>query len=60
MLSFITPKVVLFPEICRVKKFLSLTSRHSRLCIRIYIFNLKSKQQEDEKEKKLNKKREYL
>ena len=38
-------KVVLFPEISRVKIFLSLTRPHSRMCIRIYIFNLKNKKQ---------------
>ena len=31
-------KVVLFPEIGRVKKFLSLTRPHSRMCIRLYIY----------------------
>ena len=31
-------KVVLFPEIGRVKKILSLTRPHSQICIRIYIF----------------------
>ena len=34
-------KVVLFPEIGRVKYFLSLTRPHSRMCIKIYIFNFK-------------------
>ena len=33
--------VVLFPEIGQVKSLLSLTCPHSRMCIRIYIFNLK-------------------
>ena len=37
-------KVVLFSEIGRVKNFLSFTRPHSRMCIRIYIFNLKTKQ----------------
>ena len=36
-------KVVLFPEIGRVKIFLSLTSPPSRVCIRIYIFCFKQK-----------------
>ena len=34
-------KVVLFPELARVKTFLSLTGPHSRMCIRIYIFKFK-------------------
>ena len=34
-------KVVLFPEIGRVKSFLLLTRLHSRICIRTYIFNFK-------------------
>ena len=34
-------KVVLFPEIGRVKSFLLLTHLHSRICIRTYIFNFK-------------------
>ena len=34
-------KVVLFPEIGRMKKILSLTRPHSQMCIRIYIFNFK-------------------
>ena len=37
-------KIVSFPEIDRVKKFLSLTRPHSRICIRIYIFNFKKQQ----------------
>ena len=36
-------KVVFFPEIGRVKNILSLTRPHSRMCIRIYIFNFKNK-----------------
>ena len=36
-------KVVLFPEIDRIKIFLSLTRPLNRMCIRIYIFNLKKK-----------------
>ena len=50
-------KVVLFPEIS-----LSLPHPHSRMCIRINIFNFKKakpKQQEDKTQKKLKKKREY-
>ena len=39
-------KVVLFAEIVLVKKFLSLTRPHSRMCIRINIFNFKNKIQE--------------
>ena len=31
-------KVILFPEIGRVKTFLLLTRPHSQMCIRIYIF----------------------
>ena len=34
-------KVVLFPEIDRVKFFSSLTRPHSRMCIRIHVFNFK-------------------
>ena len=52
-------KLVLFPEIGRMKLFLSLTRLHSRMCIRIYIFNFK-KQEYKKKQKKLKKKREYL
>ena len=48
-------KVVLFPEIGRVKNVLSLTRPHSRMCIRIHIFNLKK-----QTNKKVKKKREYL
>ena len=36
-------KVILFPEITLVKMFLSFIHPHSRVCIRIYIFNLKKK-----------------
>ena len=36
-------KVVLFPEIGRVKILLSLTCLRSRTCSGIYIFNLKTK-----------------
>ena len=50
--------VVLFPEIDRVKKFLSLTHRqHSRMCIRIYIFNFKEKRRkakETKEEKRIS------
>ena len=50
-------KVVLFPEIGRVKIFSSLTGPHSRMCIRIYIFCFKQKNThtETKKQKKLNK-----
>ena len=37
-------KVVMFPEIGRVKFFWSLTRPHSRMCIRIYIFHFKTQQ----------------
>ena len=41
--------------------FLSLTRPHSRMCIRIYIFNLKKQKiKNQKKQKKLMKKREYL
>ena len=42
-------------EIGRVKTFLSLTRRHSRMCITIYIFNFK-KQIKKQKEQKCKKK----
>ena len=67
----VSKKVVLFPEIGRVKKFLSLTRLHSRMCIRIHTFNFKkqqtnketSKQKKNKNQKeqnKLKKKKEYL
>ena len=37
-------KVVLFPEIGRVKMFLSLTRPHNQMCVRIYVFKLKKQQ----------------
>ena len=37
--SNIVKKIVLFPEVDRVKMFLILTRPHSQICIRIYIFN---------------------
>ena len=46
-------KVVLFPEIGRVKIVLSLTRSHSRMCIRIYIFNFK-KQTNKQKKNNIN------
>ena len=46
-------KVVLFPEIGRVKIFISLTRPHSRMCMAIYIFNFKKQTN------KQKKKREY-
>ena len=64
-------KVVLFPEIGRVKIFISLTRPHSRMCMAIYIFNFKKqtnkqkkkreykKKQKKKQQKKLMKKREY-
>ena len=48
-------KVVLFPEIGQVKKILSLTLPHSRMCIRIYIFNFK-KQTNKQKKTRIQKK----
>ena len=36
-------KRVWFPEIARVKTFLSLTYPHCRICIKIYNFNFKKK-----------------
>ena len=43
-------KVILFPEITRVKMFLSFIHPHSRVCIRIYIFNfLKKKKRKTKK-----------
>ena len=59
-------KVVLFPEIDRMKKFLSLTHPHSRMCMKICIFKFKKHQTNKQKtriqkkQKKLMKKREYL
>ena len=44
-------KVALFPEIGRVKTFLSLTRPHSRMCLRIYIFNFKNKEKTTKKVK---------
>ena len=45
-------KEVLFPEIGRVKNCLSVTRPHSRICIRIYIFNFKKHQTNKQKQKK--------
>ena len=50
-------KVVLFPEIGRMKFFLSLTRPHSGVCIRIYIFNIK-KQTNKQKKKNIKKAKE--
>ena len=62
----------MFPEIDRVKIFLSLTRPYSRICIRIYIFNFKkqtNKQKKKQKtkqnkntkkEKETKEKKEYL
>ena len=44
-------KVVLFPEIGRLKFFLSLTHPHSRTCIRIYIFCSEQKKTLTQKQK---------
>ena len=49
-------KVILFPEITRVKMFLSFIHPHSRVCIRIYIFNFQKKKKG--KQKKLPKNKE--
>ena len=43
-------KVVLFLETDRVKKFLSLTRAHSRMCIRIYIFSFKKQTNKKKKQ----------
>ena len=48
-------KVVLFPEIGRVKLFLSLTRPHSRMCIRVLSFSFK-KQTSKQKAPKIQKK----
>ena len=45
-------KVILFPEITHVKMFLSFIHPHSRVCIRIYIFNLKKKKKQQGNKKK--------
>ena len=42
-------KVILFPEITRVKMFLSFIHPHSRVCIRIYIFNFQKKKEKENK-----------
>ena len=49
-------KAVLFTEINRVKNFLSLTRPHSRMSIRIYIFNFQKKNKKNKKTKKEKKK----
>ena len=52
-------KVVLFPEIEWLKIFLSLTSLHSQMCIRIFFFNLKKQTNKQKKNtKKANKAKE--
>ena len=56
-------QAVLFPEIGRVKKFLSLTLPHSPMYIRIYNFNFKKQTSKKEAriqktQKKRKKKRE--
>ena len=52
-------KVVLFPEIDRLKKFLSLTSLHCQMCIRIFFFNFKKQTNKQKKNtKKANKTKE--
>ena len=45
-------KVVLFPEIDWVNFFLSLTRPHSRMCMRIYIFNFKKQRNQEYKKVK--------
>ena len=49
-------KVVLFAEIGWAKTFLSLTRPHSRVCIRIYIFNFKKANKQAKKTNKKTKK----
>ena len=46
----------------QVKIFLSLTRPHSRICIRLYIFNFKiaHKKQRKQNAEETKKKREYL
>ena len=51
-------KVVLFPEIGRVKKILSLTRPHSQICIRIYIFLFQRTSSKQTNKKQTNKKQE--
>ena len=56
-------KIYLFPEIGRLKTFLSVNCSHSWMSIGRYNFNLKKQKQEDKKkkkQKKVIKKREYL
>ena len=57
-------KVGLFPEIGQFKFSLSLIRPHRRMCIGTYIFNLKTKKnqkwQEDQKQKKLQEREDYL
>ena len=43
-------KAILFLETDRVKKFLSLTHAHSRMCIRIYIFSFKKQTNKKKKQ----------
>ena len=45
-------KVILFPEIGRVKIFLSLLRLYSRMCIRIFIFNFKKQTNKQAKKPK--------
>ena len=45
-------KIYLFPEIGRLKTFLSVNCSHSRMSIGRYNFNLKKQKQEDKKKKK--------
>ena len=51
-------KAVLFTEINRVKIFLSLIRPHSRMSIRIYIFNFQKKKKKKNKKTKKEKKKE--
>ena len=43
-------KVILFLETDRVKKILSLTHAHSRMCIRTYIFSFKKQTNKKKKQ----------
>ena len=47
-------KVILLPEIGRVKFFLSFIRPHSRICIGIYIFIFKKQTNKQKKTKKKN------
>ena len=53
-------KIVLFPEIGRMKNFLSLSRPHSWLCIITYIFNFKKHQINKQKETRIQKSKRNL